>query len=145
MSKASIEDIAYFLNKGVRTEQGCLEWAGKTSNGYGHTVYMGFKGTTARIVYQLVFGRIDNKLVVDHLCRNRKCFNVSHLQLVSQKENIARGIGVSSINRSKTHCHKGHPFDKSNTYVYLQKNGITRRQCRKCGIEANRRMKECQK
>jgi len=39
----------------------------------------------------MLFGKIDNSLTVDHLCRNRRCVNPHHLELVSITENQRRG------------------------------------------------------
>ena len=46
-------------------------------------------------------------LEIDHLCHNRLCYNPSHLELVTKKENYARGIGKSYI----THCPQGHKYN----------------------------------
>lgn len=93
MSRISISALSSFLNtKNTRNlDTDCIEWNGKTSNGYGHTSLGGAKGTTARIIYTAVFGDIPEGLVIDHLCRNRKCCNIKHLEAVSQRDNIFRG------------------------------------------------------
>jgi hypothetical protein len=49
------------------------------------------------------------------------------LEVVSIKENVLRGIGPSAINKRKTHCKRGHEFNKENTRI--TKKG---RSCRIC-------------
>jgi hypothetical protein len=45
-----------------------------------------------------VFGTIGDKLQIDHLCRNRRCCNPKHLQMVTASENIWRGFKCRSAN-----------------------------------------------
>src|SRR5207245_6492477 len=68
----------------------CWPWRGTIqSKGYGH-----LNGRLVhRIVYELVHGPIPAGLTIDHLCRNRRCANPSHLEAVTMKENYDRGEG----------------------------------------------------
>jgi len=70
-----------------------------------------------RVVYENYKGRIPDGLVMDHLCRVRQCVNPEHLEAVTLKENILRGISFSSRNKRKTHCPQGHSYSKENTYI----------------------------
>ena len=79
------------------------------------------------------------ELTLDHLCRNRACVNVfDHLEPVSLKENIGRGMGVAGLNANKIWCKRGHPFDEENTYVAPD----GRRYCRECGRRKVRAWRE---
>lgn len=61
---------------------------------------------------------------IDHLCRVTLCVNPDHLEPVSDKENVLRGVGICAINAAKTHCRNGHAYDA----IY----GNGRRFCRRC-------------
>ena len=122
------------------TDSECWEWIGSiTKNGYGVTNIgsrsNGQKRTTAyihRASYELYVGAIPEGRDLDHLCRNRKCFNPKHLEPVTRKENVLRGIGpkiFGALNGTKAHCKNGHPFTSDNT-IY-RANGKWRR-CKMC-------------
>lgn len=40
-----------------------------------------------RIVWEIANGPIPSKQMIDHMCRNRKCVNLRHLQLATAKTN----------------------------------------------------------
>lgn len=40
--------------------------------------------------------------------------------------------GGNPVNRTKTHCPQGHPYDRANTYWFAQKTGTLGRACRVC-------------
>lgn len=71
----------------------CIEWAGSLMwNGYGvNTVSIFGNRSAHRIAYTLTFGLIPKGLEPDHLCRNRRCINPYHLELVTRKINSRRG------------------------------------------------------
>jgi hypothetical protein len=108
----------------------CWEWTARTVNGYGSFVPCAGRSVLAhRYVYELAGVTIPDSLEPDHLCRNRPCVRITHLELVTHRENILRGESPPAINARKTHCSRGHLFDSENTYVE-KKNGW--RQCREC-------------
>jgi hypothetical protein len=114
----------------VSIGDGCWEWLGsRHGKGYGH---FAVRGTTTRMKahrysYELFRGPIPEGMTLDHLCRNRSCVNPSHLEPVTNRENILRGEGLAARCARQTHCKYGHPFDEANTVV-------TKRQriCRTC-------------
>ncbi len=117
----------------VQKTDGCWLWtASKNKLGYGQfTVRHGFPPMPAhRMSYLLTYGSLpEAPLVLDHLCRNPSCVRPDHLEPVTQRENIMRGLSVAAQNAVKTHCPQGHPYDAANT---SQSYG---RHCRACKRE----------
>lgn len=120
----------------------CWEWRGNiASNGYGRFFLL--KGRERkyvgahRIAYTHAKGKIKNH--IDHLCRNRKCVNPNHLEDVTCKENVLRGVGPAAINARKTQCPKGHPYDR--VVQYKGRNHPTR-VCSICNRESVRRWRK---
>lgn len=111
----------------------CWEWIGAvTDNGYGRFSPringVMHRQMAHRVSYEALVGAIPEGLVLDHLCRNRRCVNPTHLEPVTQLENVMRGRGVGVLNAAKSHCIDGHEFTLANTYV--TKRG--KRHCRAC-------------
>jgi len=113
----------------VDSVTGCWNWKSPiNTKGYGKAYYKKKNCSAHREVYKYIVGEIPEGLVIDHLCRNRKCVNPKHLEPVTNKENQMRGEGISAINARKTHCIRGHEFTEENTIIFAK----TRRRCRKC-------------
>ena len=95
----------------------CWLWPGAlTGGGYGHRWWHGKTNRVHRVAYELSVGPITKGLQLDHLCRNRPCFNPRHLEPVTRRENILRGESPAALNARKTHCKRGHEFTEENTY-----------------------------
>jgi len=68
-----------------------------------------------RIIWEMVYGKVPAGMELDHLCRNRACSNLNHLEVVTPRVNKARGMGVPAINKRKVACIHGHPYTEANT------------------------------
>lgn len=105
----------------------CWEWTDSLCEGYG-TIWIGKQRMKAhRWAWEYLIGPIPDGLVIDHLCRNRKCVLPDHLEPVSDRVNIRRGHGALS-RLNKTHCPQGHPYSGDNLHISM--NGG--RSCRTC-------------
>jgi len=121
-----------FLEKISVSDDGCWNWtACKDRYGYGQFSFEGKTKLAHKILYEQYKGKIPKELQIDHLCRNRKCVNPLHLETVPNRENIMRGIGITSINAKKTHCIHGHEFTAQNTIIKIVKNR-KQRNCKTC-------------
>lgn len=111
---------------------GCWIFPGATNGvGYGVINSGGHNGPMVyvhRVTYEHFVGPIADGLHIDHLCRVTLCCNPFHLEAVTPKVNILRGVGASAQAARKTECSKGHPFDDENTYIYPSGT----RGCRAC-------------
>jgi hypothetical protein len=123
-----------------RSVDGCWIWPGDIDpKGYGRVFFRGKQRKAHRVAFELLKGAIPKGLEPDHLCRVRACFNPNHMEVVTHRVNSLRGDGVPAKNARKTHCTWGHPFDDTNSYVYVRPNGVAMRVCRACKLEETRR------
>ena len=110
----------------------CWNWLGSLDrDGYGRVRYNGRRTRAHRIAYELAIGPIPAGLVIDHLCRNRRCVNPDHLEPVTSQENTRRGVtgqARAEQKRAQTHCEHGHEFTEANT-AYRLTGG---RKCKEC-------------
>lgn len=121
----------------VDKSDGCWNWtASLTANGYAL-----FKlDTTAgksimahRYAYQELNGPIPDDLTIDHLCKNRRCCNPAHMEVVTRGENSRRGKGWIqgvAVRRANAEigCRKGHP--RTPDHAFKTPKGNWR--CRTC-------------
>jgi len=122
----------------------CWNWIGTLNFGYGKFYVNNKPVFVHRFSYELVNGKIPQNMVLDHLCRNRKCVNPDHLEVVTQRTNILRGIGLAALNSRKTHCYKGHLLKGNNLYMVTEGKYI-KRQCRTSRIKRSKNFREGKK
>jgi len=125
-----------FWSKVEQADSGCWHWTAAL-NGFGYGNYSINKRVFGahRVAYLALVGPIPDGLVLDHLCRVRRCVNPAHLEAVTQRENIVRGASFFAIRAAQTHCVNGHLFDEANTMIV----GNGTRKCRACCLVRGRR------
>lgn len=126
----SLDDLpARMACKVIMTTQGCWHWTGAVqSRGYGSICQGGRTFLTHRVAYELLVGEIPAGLQIDHLCRNKRCCNPAHLDVVTGAVNCSR-----TPRATKTHCLRGHALSGENLVIKVQPSGRTIRNCRTCG------------
>lgn len=83
-------------------------------NGYVGLKTRGVPELAHRMSYRLFVGEIPDGLVIDHTCRNRACVRPTHLEPVTQGENVRRGnAGLHNVIRhaGRSRCERNHPLD----------------------------------
>jgi len=126
-----------FWDKVVRDpETECLEWTAGGSGGYGALRVDRRMRKSHQIAWLLAGRELTPGLELDHLCRNRGCVNVAHLEQVTHRENVRRGL-TGAVCKTRcaaiTHCPHGHEYSPENTYTYNR-----HRLCKACGIRRKR-------
>ena len=116
----------------------CWKWTGALSwDGYGR-----FKARYAHVCnYEHDRGyRLKKGVLLDHLCRNRWCVRVDHLEEVDNRENVLRGEAPSIKGWRDNTCMRGHPKNEEN--MYMRKDRAGKWNCRECQKEDRRRRRE---
>ena len=127
----------------VNADGVCWEWmAAKDTKGYGVFNPNGKLVRAHRFAWENLVGPIPEGLHIDHLCRNRICVCIDHLEPVTPGVNQKRG--TSAVRRTLqaatvTHCPQGHEYSEENTYVRKANNA---RSCRECHRDTERRRRD---
>ena len=121
----------------ISFDHDCWRWNGShDQNGYGRVVvHSGGSSTPVhRVVYEAMIGSIPVGREMDHLCRNRGCCNPMHLEPVTHRTNMRRGL-AGAVGRAQTHCHRGHAYEEhARVSVEIDTDGTEHktRVCRLC-------------
>lgn len=110
--------VERFMDKVTVTEGCWLFHPFNKANGYAWiAIGGGKKRGCQRVSYELFIGPIPDGLHIDHLCRVHNCVNPDHLEAVTPRENVLRGISLWASNVRKTLCPQGHPYSGDNLIV----------------------------
>lgn len=125
------------LSARVNVTESCWLWQGSVgSHGYGMVSVAGRPLLAHRYFYQELAGPIPDGLELDHLCRVPLCVRPDHLEPVTHRENLLRGMSRAGVGMRTNACMQGHPYTPENTYQHPTK---ARRLCRICNRERDRK------
>lgn len=119
------DPVQRFWRKVEKTDT-CWNWLGALQLGYGRVVIeqRPTKSVMAhRYAYEMLRHPIGDGLTIDHMCRNKRCVNPDHMEVVTRSENTKRA------NPMIDYCKRGHAMEGDN--VYFPPSGGSR-QCRAC-------------
>lgn len=123
---------AFWARVQPEPNSGCWFWTGAQYNtGYGKLTRGKRYKLAHRVAFVALVGEHDERLELDHLCRNKLCCNPAHLEPVTHGENVRRGQRERVLKR--TTCPSGHVYD-----MFF----ATHRRCSICNTAAKRRYKE---
>jgi hypothetical protein len=92
----------------VEITETCWFWRGTlTTAGYGHFNFEGRTYIAHRVAIELFIGPFPPGYVSDHLCRVHACVFPFHLERVTCKENVWRGLRKQSMGWGA--CPHGYP------------------------------------
>lgn len=126
----------------VVSAAGCWEWKGYINhNGYGKVVVNDTTRRAHRVSYEHFVGPLTPGLTLDHLCRNRRCVNPTHLEEVTLLENNRRGMPFrppptgrppSNPRKPAVACPQGHPYEPPNISWDVSSSGTRFKRCKIC-------------
>ena len=120
----------------ITIDEECIIWTGAKASGYGVYNVRGHLFSLHRQVWIDYRGSLESWEQIDHVksrgCKSRACFNLDHLEPVTQGENGRRGDGPSGIHSRQSHCDHGHLLSGENLNSYKSKDGYIHRLCKTC-------------
>lgn len=100
--KRPVSDAHFWRNVDKKSEAECWEWIGFVHpTGYGRCGNGRFGTRSAhKYSYILAYGMVPSGMVVDHVCRNKRCVNPGHLRAITTKQNTENVGGLYVNNTS---------------------------------------------
>ena len=103
-----------FLEHIKKSPNGCWDWEGYYTDGYGTIRYQGKSWLAHRLSYKFFVGDL-RELQVLHKCDNRKCVNPDHLYLGTNSDNVR-----DRVSRNREAYRKG----EANPRARLSENDV---------------------
>ncbi|WP_074380248.1 HNH endonuclease [Mycobacteroides abscessus] len=130
------EEKRFFAKTERDTATGCLNWTGAGSGhgiGYGHFGIDRRIHLAHRVAWVMVNGAIPEGCEPDHLCRNTRCVEPEHLELVTYRVNGWRAAGHrwSEMYQDITRRILAHPQEAVSRNVAAELLGIHKDTIRK--------------
>jgi len=140
------DDIATRILEQCKQVGDCIEWFGYVMpSGYGTISWNSKSWVVHRAMWTAKRGPIpdDDDWTLDHLCVNRRCVNVKHLEVVTRTENSLRGGGLARAHgrarqRSAISCRNGHERNEVNSYINVHGGRV----CRVCKNQVRKRSRQ---
>lgn len=122
-----MSDLTRFFEKTSRIEH-CTVFESNPSQRYGLFWYEGSYVGAHRWIWEQTHGEIAEGLHIHHVCRNERCVDTDHLELVSPAEHNDR-----HERKLADHCKRGHDLSDPDSY-YPGKNqhGVATKGCKEC-------------
>lgn len=73
--------------------------------------------------YEERYGLVPEGLELDHLCRHRACYEPTHLEAVTHRENVLRGASPFAELARRTTCDRGHDLTIEANRYYRKGGG----------------------
>lgn len=140
-------DERFWMKVDVRHDMDCWPWLGRQNHkGYGVAMLNGRRMTAHRVGWLRSGRTIPEGFVMDHLCGNRLCINLAHLEPVTNRENLMRGDTLPARELAKSVCPRGHDLDGTRRShgasirycLTCERERWHRRQARRLDVEADR-------
>jgi hypothetical protein len=101
-----------FTSKYKQTIDDCLIWQGPLDrDGYGTFYFRRMNRRAHRVAWFSVHGDLPEDHVIHHICKNRSCVNPAHLEALIKAAHDSFNP-VIHANSQKTHCPRGHAYDR---------------------------------
>jgi len=121
--------MAELRTRGIDPDDFCILWGG-AHNSRGYPVIQ-LNGKTQYVTRVLT--DCPPNMQVDHLCREKSCINTEHLEIVTPRENVLRGL-LPKGNSPCIRCGGTDFFQKKEA-----QGGLGRR-CKACHLRARREL-----
>jgi len=86
------------INQNITIENDCHLWQkGLNTDGYAKTYFNNKTIAVHRFIYFYNNPNKNKAKAVHHICGNRNCINLQHLQLISHNQNLAESLRVKEL------------------------------------------------